>query len=1653
MFFFTSLKKKGNKSHQSKINCFLVLLFAFVINAPISATSDLIDSEEKESFSELIPEEWQEDIMMPNMVTSIVIIEKGPAASGIPGNTDFVIRYGIENTGDETLFELQVDLSLATQLGTSFVGLTGSLSAVTGSGSALPPAPTSVFNGSINDLYDAIANDSLFNPSPDLAPNEYIYIDIPFEVGDTVTTGAISINAVSTGRDGLGNMLSTTSSPLVLTAGCQSESLACAGKVNVTLGPDCLAEIGLSTVFLNDVVDPNRYSVEVYQGNVALGTTLNESHVGTNLTYRVFDACAGNASSCWGEINLENKNLPMRSSTYQEIYCGEDPQILKSLTETINDIANECFIDITSITEDYNTDGSKCTGYLTTRVVTGEYEVDGWKRRDTIHVDTIRELPLELDSVLAPIGGPETSDAIVINCDEIGPDGPTPDFIVDYYNALPASTGSGIAFGYPHINRGFTTMEMYESRDTVVEYITLEEIDIDGVTVTVRVINKDTLTITDTTFLQKPDLVAIPRGTTCNLTVTYKDEFFDGCAGPETKIQRNWSILNWCTGDLVNFDQWIILEDTTGPSITIQDTVEVGITPWTCLATLDLEAEVMDNCSGVRNLNWSASAGVIDSSGTLTEITTSDSPVRVELQAIDECGNESIGVMIVHVVDRIAPVAIARDQITTNIVYDPVEDRGFAKITAESINGGSHDSDCGPITTCILLDEELANPIFKTDGTQATDSLGNLLYHAVQCEIDGEYEGQPYVICKEAVKLCCDQTGDHRVALIVNDMSPLSGPGIGWGVVTVEDKSIPIVECQTINATCGDDLNPAVIGFPNISNGICGDVDLAYFDVENLNDCGNGSVQRTWIVNGDTTCTQAIIISSEESFDPKGIKWPKHYDDETIIGVRRVCENDTIVESLGVIEMGTSFICGENVLTEPVWCTSTCSNVFMSFEDVNVEAGDGCKKIIRNWTVIDWCNYTPNGNDPDKDDDSFEAVYDETSGLLSDLQHGDECATCDKPSSQIGEDTYFRYTEVDVDGFYNFEQVIKITDNTPPVVDAPEEVTVEITDGAVSKFDNFAKCTNDVNVTAYAVELCGDIVLDANDVRWEIEVINDEGTVIAEKTTFGDSAVMNSGNGLPNNIHTIKWYVSDGCGNQGSGETEVAFVDVVAPTPLCISSLSTATMDVTTGEAVIWASDFDKDSYDNCGPIKTFFKNADGTATSSLVFTCEDIPDGQTTVKQLELFVSDESGNESSCNISIRIDDNNDVCPDSLVGEATISGVVMTFKQDMIENAIVSLNARENNFTDVNGQYFFSDVPMASSYKITGTKDDDHLNGVSTLDLVLIQRHILALDTIDSAYNIIAADVNGDTRISAIDLVQLRRLILGLTSNFPNNESWRFIDPTQVFENELKPFPFIEEIVIQDLNQNMNDQNLLGIKIGDVSGNAIANSLVGQNRSAENEELILENVMLEKNQLIEIPVVANSEIAINGLQFTLDLSHASIKAIRAGSMNVTNSNYVIHDNNTASFSWSAAEAIDADEALFYLSILPSRDVALEEVLHINNHITSSELITNDLTSYGVELSFESKFIDVEEFVFNLEQNEPNPFSEATNIGFTLGQDDVATLTVYNLSGQVIYQVKGEYTKGYNEITLSKSDLNARGLLFYKLESAGYTDTRKMILLE
>ncbi|MBM4404248.1 MAG: T9SS type A sorting domain-containing protein, partial [Candidatus Cloacimonetes bacterium] len=88
----------------------------------------------------------------------------------------------------------------------------------------------------------------------------------------------------------------------------------------------------------------------------------------------------------------------------------------------------------------------------------------------------------------------------------------------------------------------------------------------------------------------------------------------------------------------------------------------------------------------------------------------------------------------------------------------------------------------------------------------------------------------------------------------------------------------------------------------------------------------------------------------------------------------------------------------------------------------------------------------------------------------------------------------------------------------------------------------------------------------------------------------------------------------------------------------------------------------------------------------------------------------------------------------------------------------------------------------------------------------------------------------------------------------------------------------------------------------------------------------------------------------------------------------------------------------------------------------------------------------------------LHPNFPNPFNPSTTIVFTNPQTGNASLSVYNLKGQLVKTlINGTVNPGEHRVIWNGTDNSgksvASGVYFYRLTANGRTETRKMMLMK
>jgi hypothetical protein len=162
-----------------------------------------------------------------------------------------------------------------------------------------------------------------------------------------------------------------------------------------------------------------------------------------------------------------------------------------------------------------------------------------------------------------------------------------------------------------------------------------------------------------------------------------------------------------------------------------------------------------------------------------------------------------------------------------------------------------------------------------------------------------------------------------------------------------------------------------------------------------------------------------------------------------------------------------------------------------------------------------------------------------------------------------------------------------------------------------------------------------------------------------------------------------------------------------------------------------------------------------------------------------------------------------------------------------------------------------------------------YLNGVSTYDLVLISRHILQLEPLGSPYKIIAADANYDGDVTTFDIVQIRKLILGINDKFAA-PSWRYIDADYLFPDPAAPFQaaFPENIVVTNFPETQAD--FVAVKVGDVN-NTHSDDLAPGKSAAKAGEFTIEYpaINAKPGEYVTLPVTYRGTETLAAFQLGL----------------------------------------------------------------------------------------------------------------------------------------------------------------------------------------
>jgi hypothetical protein len=724
---------------------------------------------------------------------------------------------------------------------------------------------------------------------------------------------------------------------------------------------------------------------------------------------------------------------------------------------------------------------------------------------------------------------------------------------------------------------------------------------------------------------------------------------------------------------------------------------------------------------------------------------------------------------------------------------------------------------CDEITDVNLSSDGLAvvNASVFDDGTFDNCCLDEFLVRRMDGDCDGNFdEFDP------TVTFCCTDVNAGPIMVVFRAVDCYDNVNDCMVEVNVNDKLVPIVTSCPANATidCDDYLENYAAGVEQGDFSV-----LAPFGFPSFYDNCEVLVDTTVTVNINT-CSEGTITRTWAAEDASG-NGPVN------------CTQTIFVEHVSdwVVEFPADITaeCVDGDLPEfgePEIFFDECELIGVSFEDVYFYiVFDACYKIERYWTVINWCVYDDFGSDVYEEDGFAEC------NLFVDWDgDGDQdCRTFRDGWNQDG-------TPGTADGYIDYKQIIKVIDEDDP------EFVIPAIDGCIVDTD----CDTDI-LLPYPD------ITDECSPEFDVDISGDLGSY--DDITTAGITVADVGVGT----YTITYAVTDNCGNTAYQTFDLEVEDCKLPTPYC-QDLIIEIMQ--TGMVEVWAEDFDAGSFDNCGPVDPSFSATDPDQ-DGLMLTCDDLG-----INSIEVYFHDIYGNVDFCVIELLVQDNMGACGNNLT--AAIGGTITNEDEEAVADVNVELNGQMSSMaqTDLNGSFMFNSVPLNGDYTVTPMLDEDPANGVTTYDIVLIQRHILGITELDSPYKWIAADANNSGAITTSDLVEIRKVILLLSNGFTNNTSWRFVDKAFEFSGN-DPFVsgFPEVINYNNLSQDELFADFYGVKVGDVNGTAQANAnQSGQNRNTVGTFVMNTNDQAVKaGQKVEVTLTAE-DMDVLGYQFTLN---------------------------------------------------------------------------------------------------------------------------------------------------------------------------------------
>jgi hypothetical protein len=612
-------------------------------------------------------------------------------------------------------------------------------------------------------------------------------------------------------------------------------------------------------------------------------------------------------------------------------------------------------------------------------------------------------------------------------------------------------------------------------------------------------------------------------------------------------------------------------------------------------------------------------------------------------------------------------------------------------------------------------------------------------------------------------------------------------------------------------------------------------------------------------------------------------------------------------------------------------------------------------------------------------------------------------------------------------------QLIKVLDNLPPTFAAPANITINVDANCI--YNAFTASTGDV--------------------LNEMDNCTPSGPGL--QAIYTDVVALGTPGQNPKFVITRTWTLVDACGNSAIPRTQtITVTDVISPAITgCPANLSLPGGIIELACGALYGSQAAPVYDDNCSGETLSYQLSGvsngmgiGSVPAGTVFG-----EGVTTVTYT---VTDAVGNSTNCLFTVTVN-----C-------VTISGRLIWEhdKATGVKDGTVSLTPTAplvTDLSDIMGNYDLL-APANGNYTITPVKNINRLNGVNAADATAILNHVNGSALITDPYKKVCADVNRSNVITSQDATIITQSLAGYPPALAVfSVFWRFVDKSFVWPsagaNVIPPFP--SNITVNVSGADIVGKDFYGMKIGDVAA-AWANPANAPNIAPL--VWVLQDQTLVEGSEIELTFAASNFNNLSAYQFALDFDPTQMQFVEFQPLSALQLNLL---NNFGAYNadlgelrhvWSAgvgttlADGTPVFRAKFKVLAGGQK---LSDVLRIDDSQIECKAFSGISAPADVKVAFAESVgtdspIDPNHLQLQLMQNRPNPFADATTIGFILPEACDAHIRILDISGRELTTYDRKYTAGYHELDFKMENAWTYGVLFCELVTPQGKRVIKMI---